>query len=72
MRAPVIVVTDPGFQDKAQMGFAQWDQPVQALPLNRLIELASEDAVAIMNQESVPVAVPNTSRSCCNVQAALG
>jgi hypothetical protein len=35
MRAPAIVVTDPGFQDESQMGFGQWDQPVQALAADR-------------------------------------
>jgi hypothetical protein len=35
VRAPAIVVADPGFQDKTQMGFGQWDQPVQTFPADR-------------------------------------
>ena len=82
VRAPAIVVGDPGFQDETQMGFRQWDQPVQTFPADRadhaftngihlwtvrrglqhpdpegpdrLVELACEDTVAIVNQELVP------------------
>jgi len=35
MRAPANVVTDPEFQDEAQMGFGQWDQPFQAVAITR-------------------------------------
>jgi hypothetical protein len=34
--------------------------------------LESRDTVAILNQEFLTVAVPETSRSCCNVHAAPG
>ena len=33
--ARAIVVADPGFQGKTQMGFGQWDQPVETLPPDR-------------------------------------
>lgn len=35
VRAPTIIVADPGFQDETQMGFGQWDQPVQTFPSDR-------------------------------------
>ena len=35
MRSSAIVVGDPGFEDKPQMGLGQRNQPVQALPANR-------------------------------------
>ena len=35
VRASAIVMTDPGFQDETQMGFGQWDQPIQTFPADR-------------------------------------
>jgi hypothetical protein len=91
VRAPTIVVGDPGFQNETQMGFGQWDQPVQTFPadranhaltngvhlgtvrrglqhsdpegLDRVIELACEDAVVILNQELIPVFAPEQSHA---------
>ena len=88
MRAPTVTMGDPGFQDQTQVGFRQWDEPVQTFPaecannalthgahlgtvrrglqhadpegLDRFIELACEDAVAIVNQELVPIFVPDS------------
>jgi hypothetical protein len=35
MRASAIVMSDPGFEGEAQMGFGQRDHPVKAFPANR-------------------------------------